>query len=620
VDEAIHTVAGAMAMAGGYDALKALVLRTISKGPSAVAAVRQIVKRDTGADLDDDRLRSALAEPEVLDALLGEAPNHHQWAALLRGVAQRGSGGSARGEDVAASIAAALVLLVEQEFIEPDRVGGPVASVAFDPHMRTRLEELQRTVEYLTDDQYRIVAQQRHRKVRISGVAGSGKTLVAMEKARRLDAADFRTLLLCHNPALASHMADVLSDSGVDVMSFCAWIDMVNGDSSAAAEGSPWTPLDEPTSEQLVRAFDRLLAVGTDYQAVIVDEGQDFRDEWWTVVEAAIEGSDLSALYIFHDDMQALVPHRSNYPATDATFSLTRNCRNAGQVYEAMRRLMAGIPRPDPLLEGSGVARLLAFRREDVGAAVRSALLEMADVADATTVVVTSGSYRRNDLDPDEQGIIIDDLRWQWSIRRSFGRIARADSLGFGVPLATEVGEILAHLSEAPWPTPEDAAVIRRAAKLIVLRASDQHHRNEVVHAVEDAAAAAVSARPVSRRATWQPRPTVGIDLLGSDGWLEEVPVPRTLRLTDPHDVTVEDGIPVFTVAQFKGLEADNVVAIWDGASAEPLAELFVAVSRARLHLACLISADSMPVLPPRFRGDIDRNQFSELAALVSAS
>ena len=46
------------------------------------------------------------------------------------------------------------------------------------------------------------------RRVRISGCAGSGETLVAAEKALRLARAGVTTLFLCHNPLLAEHVRE----------------------------------------------------------------------------------------------------------------------------------------------------------------------------------------------------------------------------------------------------------------------------------------------------------------------------------------------------------------------------------------------------------------------------
>ena len=62
-------------------------------------------------------------------------------------------------------------------------------------------------IEQLTEEQYVILDYlKRHRRAAISGSAGSGKTLVALEKAIRLYRDGFSVLFLCHNPYLANSL------------------------------------------------------------------------------------------------------------------------------------------------------------------------------------------------------------------------------------------------------------------------------------------------------------------------------------------------------------------------------------------------------------------------------
>jgi hypothetical protein len=59
------------------------------------------------------------------------------------------------------------------------------------------------------------------RRVAVSGPAGSGKTLLAAEKARRLADQGFEVLLTCFNRPLADHVRAGLGDvEGVHVAGF----------------------------------------------------------------------------------------------------------------------------------------------------------------------------------------------------------------------------------------------------------------------------------------------------------------------------------------------------------------------------------------------------------------
>ena len=61
----------------------------------------------------------------------------------------------------------------------------------------------------------------RQRRVAISGGAGTGKTVLAVEKARRLADEGFKTLLTCYNVPLSLHLDSVCEDDdNLDVQSF----------------------------------------------------------------------------------------------------------------------------------------------------------------------------------------------------------------------------------------------------------------------------------------------------------------------------------------------------------------------------------------------------------------
>ena len=50
------------------------------------------------------------------------------------------------------------------------------------------------------------------RRVEVVGPAGSGKSMLAAERARRLAAEGYRTLLVCYNQRLATSMSRELAD------------------------------------------------------------------------------------------------------------------------------------------------------------------------------------------------------------------------------------------------------------------------------------------------------------------------------------------------------------------------------------------------------------------------
>jgi hypothetical protein len=178
----------------------------------------------------------------------------------------------------------------------------------FSQSIVDHMASLDRQVEKLTNDQLRVINHLRFlRRVRISGIPGSGKTLVAAEKAIRTAAAGLRTLFLCHNRLLAHHVQGLTLGSAVIVAAFTEWVHSL---ADVQNEEEPrWSKYDEPSADILGLAFDQIANSTIRYDAIIVDEGQDFRSEWWTLIEACLADPRFGIFYIFQDDKQALLPH-----------------------------------------------------------------------------------------------------------------------------------------------------------------------------------------------------------------------------------------------------------------------------------------------------------------------
>jgi len=61
--------------------------------------------------------------------------------------------------------------------------------------------------------------------------------------------------------------------------------------------------------------------------AVIVDEGQDFREEWWLALRYLLNDPDSGIFYVFFDDHQNLYSS-GGVPLEVAPVVLRKNCRN----------------------------------------------------------------------------------------------------------------------------------------------------------------------------------------------------------------------------------------------------------------------------------------------------
>jgi nuclease-like protein/type III restriction/modification enzyme restriction subunit len=207
------------------------------------------------------------------------------------------------------------------------------------------LAEEERELYRLTEQQYRVLDMlSRHARVAIAGCAGSGKTFLAAEKARRLATQGFRVLLVVFNVLLAEHLRRGLADvPEVTVRAFYGLCREVARIARPDVADEP-----EPGSEGeyyagLAAAFaEHADLMAGHFDALIVDEGQDVAADWWLPLQILLTDPDQSPLYVFFDDNQKLFPVPSGLPFLDEPFLLTDNCRNTRRINELVMRFYKG--------------------------------------------------------------------------------------------------------------------------------------------------------------------------------------------------------------------------------------------------------------------------------------
>ncbi len=176
----------------------------------------------------------------------------------------------------------------------------------------------------------------RVRQQAIFGPAGTGKTLLAMHKARLLARQGLRVLLTCYNKALGWHMRRALADCpGIVAGHFhelCYDLAGLDRDRFKA-------PDDDRASRQffdveLAEALQQAAATkGPLFDALVVDEAQDFLAPWWQALDAWLVEPHQAIRYVFFDDAQRLRPDAAPVRGAAEALTLTINWRNTQAIH-----------------------------------------------------------------------------------------------------------------------------------------------------------------------------------------------------------------------------------------------------------------------------------------------
>lgn len=194
----------------------------------------------------------------------------------------------------------------------------------------------------------------------INGAAGTGKTMIAVEKATRHASTGERVLFLCYNVMLRDYLDKEYHHECIDYMTIdkfaCKVAKTEKPDYQAAGD----------------RILDMYIAGSFPYRHVIVDEGQDFgreeieeADLLQTIHDAVIENEDIEGtFYVFYDKLQLI--QATNIPKfiseADCKLTLYKNCRNTENI--AITSLKAISDRNPKLYDGAikGVPAKLHYR------------------------------------------------------------------------------------------------------------------------------------------------------------------------------------------------------------------------------------------------------------------
>ena len=221
-------------------------------------------------------------------------------------------------------------------------------------------------------------------RVEIRGGAGSGKTFMALEQARRLARAGQRVALICYSHGLASYLKRITATWPQRQQPGYVGEFHSLGIDWGAPKGPPETERTKQTSQFFehdlpAQMLDLAAALpdGQKFDAIVIDEAQDFADSWWEPVLAALRDPEDGGLYVFTDEGQRVFDRQGTPPVPMVPLILDQNIRNTRQIASAFQPL---VDHPMRFLGGDGpevrFVACTAAEALDVGDDQVEALLE----------------------------------------------------------------------------------------------------------------------------------------------------------------------------------------------------------------------------------------------------
>lgn len=211
----------------------------------------------------------------------------------------------------------------------------------------------------------------KNHRVLVTGGAGTGKTMLVVDWAKRAVARGERTLVVCFNRPIADQLQRALVDTPAMVSTYHDAVVQLLEPHGFRVGPNPTAEYwrDVPTQALEVHAE----RIGTPFDTIIVDEGQDFYPHWFQSLERLLDPAGPRNLLVVADPAQAIYVKPWTAPANMMQVPMVFNLRNCSAIAKLVERLGGPAPLPSAPF-GDAVAHLHAGGTREVCKRVRDAL------------------------------------------------------------------------------------------------------------------------------------------------------------------------------------------------------------------------------------------------------
>jgi hypothetical protein len=291
--------------------------------------------------------------------------------------------------------------LTSQQIAEFYRLVLPTVKFVWDTEAQRRYSN--EAITRISDEQIRALRSlDINDRVLVSGVAGSGKTRLALWWAHQAARSGRNTLLSCYNDPLGDYLQSVSSDfETLTVGPFLRTVSKFPG-IPTLVEPDDATKRDHFWNVEMIEHLYKFAEHSEiKFDTIVLDERQDFNDEWMDIVEKLLICEESKILCVA-DPNQDLYERGFFMPEGGSPWALAElrlNCRNTREIASFVRQFGGG-PSASASPEGEPIKFIPVFDSasmlEAVLAEVRIAM--NADGLNEKDIVIITGTATEREL------------------------------------------------------------------------------------------------------------------------------------------------------------------------------------------------------------------------------